>query len=188
MSHTLTVLNALRRRLRARVTGPAARRGFTMIELLVVMAIIGILAGTFAFSMVSAQENARTAKATAEGRELGNAIRLYCLTQTGTEEDGESAGNPLSDLGLNEGISAVNSTLTRLMTAPSASNGNTVYFRADQSSIRGGVLRDPWGNPYRIRVRRFEPKDQEENDYRLVIPLETRHRALKKADSSASGS
>lgn len=182
MSHPIPFLAAACRRFCAASALPAARRGFTLIELLVVIAIVGILAGTFAFSMSSAQENARIAKATAEGRELTNAIRLFCLTQTERTSD-----NPLSALGLSEGTHEGTSTLRQMMTEPSAANGNTVYYRASERSIRRGVLCDPWGHPYRIRVRRFVPRDGQQNDYRLIVPLETRHRPLK-TRASGSGS
>ena len=61
-----------------------ARAGFTMIELLLVMAILGTLVATFAISTASARENAKVVKATAESRSLANSIRLFCMAMTDT--------------------------------------------------------------------------------------------------------
>lgn len=163
-------------------SGSALRRaGFTLIELLVVIAILGVLIATFAVSTNSARETARITKATAEGRELGNAIRLYCMTQLDTET-AEDGGNPLSDLGLNDGLQDATSALTNALTKPSSQNGNTVYFAANDRSIRQNVLCDPWGNPYRIRVKkvvsRVDPNTAERN-YEIIVPLDGRHRALE---------
>jgi prepilin-type N-terminal cleavage/methylation domain-containing protein len=158
-----------------------ARAGFTMIELLVVMAILGTLVGTFAVSTASARENAKVVKATAEGRALENAIRLFCMTWMDTEESPDG-GNILSNLGLSDGIQDANSTLTNMLTKPSAGNGNTVYFEANDSSIRGNKLCDPWGNPYKIRVKRVNPttnKNGEDEEYEIVVPIPGRHRALE---------
>jgi prepilin-type N-terminal cleavage/methylation domain-containing protein len=158
-----------------------ARAGFTMIELLVVMAILGTLVGTFAVSTASARENAKIVKATAEGRALENAIRLFCMTWMDTAED-EDGGNILSDLGLSDGIQDANSTLTNMLTKPNESNGNTVYFEANDRSIRGGKLCDPWGNPYKVRVKLVNPtasSNSEDETYEIVVPIVGRHRALE---------
>lgn len=155
------------------------RAGFTLIELLVVIAILGVLIATFAASTSSARETARITKATAECRELGNAIRLFCMTQldTAVTEDG---GNPMSDLGLRDGLQDANTTMTDLLTKPSDKNRHTVYFAANDRAIRQNILCDPWGNPYRVRVKRVAPRtDTAERDYEIIVPLDGRHRALE---------
>lgn len=156
------------------------RAGFTLIELLVVIAILGVLIATFASSTASARETARITKATAECRELGNAIRLFCMTQldTAVSEDG---GNPMSDLGLRDGLQEATTTMTNLLTKPSDKNRNTVFFAANDRAIRKNVLCDPWGNPYRVRVRRVVSRtdDTAERDYEIIVPLDGRHRALE---------
>lgn len=154
------------------------RAGFTMVELLVVMAILGVLVGTFAVSTTSARENAKVVKATAESRSLANSIRLYCMTMTDTAVS-EDGGNPLSLLGLSDGLRDADSTLTNMLTKPSASNGNTVYFEANDRSIRGNRLCDPWGNPYKIRVKRVNIATKAEEDYEIIVPIPGRHRALE---------
>ncbi|MBQ9694698.1 MAG: prepilin-type N-terminal cleavage/methylation domain-containing protein [Kiritimatiellae bacterium] len=156
----------------------AGRAGFTMIELLLVMAILGTLVATFALSTASARENAKVVKATAESRALANSIRLFCLAMTDTaiSDDG---GNPLSVLGLSDGLRDADSTLTNMLTKPSASNGNTVYFEANDRSIRANRLCDPWGNPYKIRVKRVNLSVKQEEDYEIIVPVPGRHRALE---------
>lgn len=152
--------------------------GFTLIELLVVIAILGILVATFAVSTASARQNARITKATAESRELGNAIRLFCMTMLDTAES-DDGGDPLSDLGLNEGTKPATDQLTRILTQPSEKNGNTVYFNANERSIRRNVLCDPWGNPYYIRVKKVSPNVKDEENYTILVPVVGRHRALE---------
>lgn len=156
-----------------------SRRGFTLIELLVVIAILGILAGTFASSTSSARESARIAKATAEARELGNAIRLYGLTMIDTSDDDTDGGTPLEDIGLREGLNEASPELTRSLTLPNERNGNTVYYRASETAIRKDRLCDPWGNPYRIRLRKAAGSQRDEDDYTIYVPVSGRHRALE---------
>jgi prepilin-type N-terminal cleavage/methylation domain-containing protein len=163
------------------------RAGFTMIELLVVMAILGTLVATFAMSTSSARENAKIVKATAESRSLENAIRLFCMSMTDTELETDG-GNQLSVLGLGDGLQEANPTLTNMLTKPSQSNGNTVYYEANDSSIRGNRLCDPWGHPYQIRVRLVNRASNvaEEEDYEIVVPLPGRHRSLKPLSAPSS--
>ena len=150
--------------------------GFTLIELLVVIVILGVLVATFVVSTTAARQNARIAKATAESRELGNAIRLYCMTSLDTAES-EDGGDPMGDLGLTEGTKAATAELTRLLTKPSEKNGNTVYFNANERAIRRNVLCDPWGNPYYIRVKKVNMNVSSEDDYEIIVI--GRHRALE---------
>ena len=163
-------------------TAPARRSlrsGFTLIELLVVIVILGVLMATFASSTSSARENARIAKATVEARELGNAIRLYGMTMLDTATDDSEGGDPLNDLGLREGLNEASPELTRTLTLPSAVNGNVVYYKASDNAIRKNRLCDPWGNPYRIRMRKVTPTEQTEDDYIIFVPIVGRHRALE---------
>ncbi len=148
-----------------------------MMELLVVIVVLGILAASFVSSASSARENARITKATAESRELGNAIRLFCMANLDVAMNED---DPLGVLGLGKGLREANASLTNILTRPSASNGNTVYFNVAQSSLRNNRICDPWGEPYRILVREIESEIEERtDDYIIIAPVPTRHRALE---------
>ena len=151
----------------------ALRAGFTLIELLVVIVIIAILTGSFGVSFLSAQETARITRATAESRELGNAIRLYLM-----EPDANGDLPSLSDLGLGTGErSDISSATTRILTGES---GDKVYFQAAEDALWDNGLVDPWGNPYYITVREIQPNAQPDpEDYEIVVPIQGRHRALE---------
>ncbi len=166
----------------------ALRAGFTLMELLVVITIIGILVASFSYSTVSARENARIAKATAESRELGNAIRLYAITnQDTTDGDGSDGGDPLDGLGLSEGINEARGTIVKRLTNPSSNDAKTVYFAANPPTLINDNLYDPWGARYRIRVKKAgaggvnagSSTNIAEDDYTILVPIMGRHRDLK---------
>ncbi len=152
------------------------RAGFTMVELLVVIVILGVLAAAFATSASGARETAMITRATAESRELGNAIRLFCMAQMDLEMN---ATDPMAELGLSDGVRDASSKLTSVLTEPSSSNGNTVYYNVSQSSLRGNRICDPWGEPYQIRVRKVTGDANQDEDYTLIVPIPARHRALE---------
>ncbi len=158
-----------------KVTVQTLRHGFTLIELMVVIVIISILVGAFSYSVSSAQRTARIAKATAESRELGNAIRVFALTQDAS----------FSELGLSGGVQDIPANLTSLLTMPSERNKNTTYFQVSESAIRSGRVVDPWGRPYKIRAKKLTVTPTQEDDYRTVFPLEGRHRTLKPMTTAA---
>ncbi len=152
------------------------RRGFTLMELMVVIVIISILAASFSYSMSSAQTTARVAKATAEAREIGNAIRLFALTQENQQEGFEMMG-----LNSVNGVAEISSTLSTLLTEPSSQNNNVTYFNVTGRGLLHNRLCDPWGNPYMIRVKRITPDGAKNADaYETILPLEGRHRGLQK--------
>lgn len=96
--------------------------GFTIVELLLVIIIIGILAGAVAVSLSGRSQEARVARAKSDlSGSLGLALDMF-------EQD--VGRYPTTD----EGLEA-------LVQDPGIPNWNGVY-------VRGGLKPDPWGNPY----------------------------------------
>ncbi len=101
------------------------QRGFTLIELVVVIAIIGILAGVVVTKMANRPGDARVVAAKADISTLGNALKIYQV---------DNFTYPTSDQGLAALVSKPD-----LPPVPK-------HYKA------GGYIeklpKDPWGNDY----------------------------------------
>ncbi len=128
------------------------KRGFTLVELLVVVAMLAILMGSMGSAVSGAQARAREQKATADVKVISQAILAYENYSRGqgdfelpTMEDRDADGDSLSFL-LGEG--------------EQAESGGNIPVLLQASLVAGQKLLDPWGTPYKVRIREtsFTPK------------------------------
>ena len=101
---------------------PGRARGFTLVELLLVLVILAVLASVVVPKLTKRSEQARVAASTTDIAELGTAFDLFEI---------DTGRYPTSE----EGIRA-------LMEQP----GNVKDWRGPY--LKRLVLNDPWGNPY----------------------------------------
>ena len=102
-----------------------AQEGFTLIEIMVVIAIIGLLATLVVQSLRGATDKAKRTKAMADIAELKTALDRYYI---------DIGSYPTTDQGLNA------------LVAP-PSQGTQVSTGSEDGYIRR-IPNDPWGNPY----------------------------------------
>lgn len=96
--------------------------GFTLVELLVVLAILGLLAGLVGPRVLSQLGGAKSKTAVVQIKEIEQAVDLFKLDVGRYPNSGEGLGS--------------------LVTNPGVRGWNGPY-------LRSGVPDDPWGNPYR---------------------------------------
>lgn len=119
------------------------RRGFTLVELVVVVAMILIIAGAMATSVSGARARAKISRAQTEVREITNAILSYA----NYTDDGS-----LSSVTMNDTPASETSLAFLLGNGPSQRGAKVpVLYNAAVSG--GGDVLDPWGKPYRVTVK-----------------------------------
>lgn len=123
------------------------KKGFTLMELLVVMAIILLLAGLLMGATQKAKEQAKRAAAKAMIAGLETAVAMFQADlggyPSGTGVAGSTA-NLVSCLTTNAGSYFAGATTFNL---PNASWSGP-YMNFKQGDVVGGTIRDPWGREY----------------------------------------
>jgi len=119
------------------------KRGFTLLELLTVIGMIGLIAGALTAAMASSQERARIQKAQADVKSVTQAVLGYenlaknheLPTMDKRDVDKSSIGFLLGKGGTSE-------------------YGMEIPVLLMASLTSGGKMIDPWGTPYRISIRK----------------------------------
>ena len=103
------------------------RRGFTLIELMVVIVILGILAGLIVPRIMGRPEQAKKLKARMQIESIGTALKLYKL---------DNGAYPTTEQGLQA-----------LVEVPSSGNVPKNWRKGGYLE-KGKVPNDPWGNDF----------------------------------------
>jgi general secretion pathway protein G len=104
-----------------------SQRGFTLIEIMVVVVILGVLAAVVVPKIMDAPDKARTAKAKQDIRQLEGAMDLYKL---------DNFNYPSTQQGLEA-----------LVSKPA---GDPQPKNYKQGGYIKSLPKDPWGNPYQF--------------------------------------
>lgn len=125
----------------------AARKGFTLIEILIVVAIIAILASVVLVGLGPTQQAGRDARRLSDLHEVQNGLELYynkCGFYPGSAAAGActSANNPAT-LGYNDMAAALTGSGLQISSVPSDPTNSTphlYYFRTNGTTASAYVL------------------------------------------------
>ena len=120
------------------------RRGFTLIELMIVIVIVGILAILLIPRIMERPEEARRVKAKMDIRTIESALKLYKI---------DSGEYPTTEQGLQ-------ALINKPDTAPVP-----MKWRDGGYLDGNAVPKDPWGNPYNYTSPTQDGKDYEITSY-----------------------
>ncbi|MDO8127119.1 MAG: type II secretion system protein GspG [Candidatus Brocadiales bacterium] len=158
--------------------------GFTLIEIVIVLAIIAVLAGILAPTLTRYVGDARTRKAEADTRNIAAAIGkfhsdtgLWPVWVSGTDTTADAAKKDillsktveLPDVGttgwaLNTSV-IVDGILQQLIENKPSSQSANAYPTTGKRAWRGPYLErdeeDPWGHPYMVNVKFLQPANIE---------------------------
>lgn len=125
------------------------RRGFTLVELMVVVAMIAIVMGAVSTGFSSAQERARVQRATAEVKAIEQAILAYenyCKVS-------KSKDKKLPELDDAEADSSQNGIGFLLGFGESYGTDAQVPMLLMAQLTGDGVMKDPWNRPYLVKIK-----------------------------------
>ena len=125
------------------------KSGFTIIELITVVAILLMLMGAVTTSVTGARRRAKINQAIAEAQQLTDAIVAYeNFARPGQSSPLENKATGSSWMVAAEGDMAF---VLGNEKNPNGQSGNIPVLY--EGSVTGGSIRDPWGHPYRYRIQ-----------------------------------
>ena len=135
------------------------KKGFTIIELITVIAMILLLMGAITTSVTGARRRAKVQQAITEAQQLTDAILAY--------ENFSKVGrsSPLETKATGDSWKmATESDMAFVLgneKNPTGQDGNVpVLFNG---AVSGGSIRDPWGHPYRYRIMSTTVKTEDDH-------------------------
>lgn len=123
--------------------------GFTLIEMLIVIAIIGILAGLLLTAIAAAMKKARETRASSEVRQIALAWESYLREYSTWPSGTDAAGQPFG--GTEGSLFVLVENATNLLggaDVPAGANPKKIVFFQRKDS----ALRDPWKQSYRYML------------------------------------
>ena len=137
------------------------KSGFTLIELITVIAMILLLVGAVTSSVSGARRRAKTQQAIAEAQQLTDAILAY----ENYSRPGEKS-SPLDDVATQDSWMEASEGNMRFVLGnaklPNGQEGNVpVLFNG---AVRNGKIRDPWGHPYQYRILSAALNPEDDHD------------------------
>lgn len=120
------------------------RRGFTLVEMLVVVGMIAVILGALSMSVSSAQERARRQKALAE---------VKVINQTILASENFKKNSELTDTGSWKELTIDEFPDLFGKGKDERGTGNIPVLFLAAANSSGKVL-DPWGKVYRVRIKR----------------------------------
>ena len=138
------------------------KRGFTIIELLTVIAMILALTAAVTASVTGARRRAKIQQAIAEAQQLTDAILAYeNFARPGSTSPLESKATGQSWKEATEGELKFVLGNDKM---PNGQEGNVPVLY--NGAVSGGKIRDPWGNAYRYRIlsASVNPDDDHDGD------------------------
>ena len=119
--------------------------GFTLVELLVVVAMIALIIGALTTAVSSARERARVQKALAEVKVVSQAILAY--------ENWDQGGGKHELPTLNKQDADRGSLGFILGEGGNAESGGKIPVMLMAALTSGGKMLDPWGTPYKVTIK-----------------------------------
>ena len=129
------------------------KKGFTLIELIVVIAMLMLLAGSVTSALMGARKRAKIAKATVACQEMTNAILAY---------ENYAKNNSLEKKASGSWQLANKGSLQFILGGEKAENGEDipVLYNAE---VKGLQILDPWGKPYYYRIQKTKTQKVEDD-------------------------
>jgi prepilin-type N-terminal cleavage/methylation domain-containing protein len=120
--------------------------GFTLVELLVVISIVGMLAGLMSVAIPRAMEGGKKAKAKGELNAIVAAVKAY------NQEYGRWPGSSTADIDKPFQDANSKSLLSALSGTNNALVENPKSIRFLEGASTDGTMKDPWGTQYLVVV------------------------------------